>query len=117
LRGCGVVAAYIADPWAAAMVVALYATVDAVEVPDNTLTSGLRWASNFFIRVRRGQTDNTDEVVEQPDLTATGLAADVAGKAASAACNLAASGIASVYQKVFGTADAATAASPPPPII
>jgi hypothetical protein len=42
LCGCGVVAAYIADPWAAAMVVALYATVDAVEVPDNTLTSGLR---------------------------------------------------------------------------
>jgi hypothetical protein len=117
LRGCGVVAAYIADPWATAMVVALYATVDAVEVPDNTLTSGLRWASNFFIRVRRGQADNTVEVVEQPDLTATGLAADVAGKAASAACNLAASGVASVYQKVFGTSDAATAASPPPPII
>jgi hypothetical protein len=113
LRGCGVVAAYIADPWAAAMVVALYATVDAVEVPDNALTTGLRWASNFFIRVRCGQADNRDEVVEQPGMTATSLAVDVAGMAASTACSLAATSVASVYNKVFGTADAAT--SPPPP--
>jgi hypothetical protein len=30
---------------------------------------------------------------------------------------LAATGVASIYQKVFGAADAATATSPPPPII
>jgi hypothetical protein len=117
LRGCGVVAAYIADPWAAAMVVALYATVDAVEVPDNALTSALRWTSNFFIRVRRGQTDNNDEVEEQPGLTATSLAVGVAGQAASTACSLAATSVASVYNKVFGPADAATATPPPPPVI
>jgi hypothetical protein len=96
------------------MVVALLATVDAVDVPENFLAKGLQWASNYFVRVRRGQTDNSDEVVEQPGMTANSLAINVASKAATTACSIAAS----VGHKLLGTlaADAAAAASPTSPI-